>query len=112
MLRSLGPSRVTKGLDALVFAMKNDPEPSLRVLAASALASSPDETYRMFEVVFRAWNGDVVARIDAINTLGGVSDAKARAELSNLRCLRHGPWHCNPGLPSRSGLNPKPPFRC
>lgn len=81
-LQALLPSAEPAAWDAVVTMMTADPDPQLRERAAQALASAPIESYRVYEVFYRAEAADRATRDAAIAEMGSMDDPRVREVLA------------------------------
>lgn len=73
-LRALATSERDDAWNAVVAMMTDDPEPALRSVAAQFLAIAPLESFHVYEVFFRAENGEAETRLAAIGEMATVRE--------------------------------------
>lgn len=75
-LAALASSDDDDAWEAIVTMMNEDADPAMRLAAAEALATAPVESYQLFSMFFRAQEGDVDVRRQAIAQMADVSDPR------------------------------------
>ncbi len=75
-LAALATSDDDDAWQAIVTMMNEDPDPAMRLAAAEALASAPVVSYQLYSMFFRAQEGDVDVRRQAIAQMAEVNDPR------------------------------------
>jgi HEAT repeat protein len=80
-LRALGASEREDAWEAIVSMMSEDPDPGLQLLASQYLALSVLESFRVYEVFYRAEAADPTVRLAAIAELAALPGERVVARL-------------------------------
>ncbi len=86
-LNALIPSEEDVAWDAVVTMMGADPDPQLRAMAAAAIANGPLDSYRVYEVFYRAASEDPAVRMAAIGEMTTMDDPRVIAQLRTFLSL-------------------------
>lgn len=78
---ALATSSEPAALDMLVQTMDTDSDFNVRVAAAQALAASPVESYRLYELFFRAAAPDPAIRVPALQQIATIDDPRVNERL-------------------------------